>query len=77
MNRQSKYISVVLICILLSCKTVISIEGVVQNLPGDKIYLQKKGDNISMLDSAIVQNGVFKFKIIGICILQIYEFMSN
>lgn len=63
MNRQSRYISVVLICILLSCKTVISIEGVVQNLPGDKIYLQKKGDNISMLDSAIVQNGVFKFKI--------------
>lgn len=42
MNRQSRYISVVLICILLSCKTVISIEGVVQNLPGDKIYLQKK-----------------------------------
>jgi len=58
---MGKVISVISICLIWGCKSILIVSGNVQNLPGDIVYLCKKGDEI--VDSAKVYKNEFSFKI--------------
>lgn len=56
-----KYFLILLL--ITSCKSVIHLQGIVSNLPGEKIYLLKKGNEQTILDSTIAKNGIFQFNV--------------
>lgn len=56
-----KYFLILLL--ITSCKSAIHLQGIVSNLPGEKIYLLKKGNEQTILDSTIAQNGIFQFNV--------------